>query len=108
MLFLHLDGDSEWHRIFLDAGIGFWEKWSKEDTCYDYAELRQIDFSNRWGIAGTRILSARCETSAHEDSYISWFSLIFEAGTLTFAFAHPQDMDSQTVVAFMPATADKR
>ena len=28
-----------WHRIFLQAGIGFWEKWNEDEAFCDYVEM---------------------------------------------------------------------
>lgn len=104
MLFIHLTGDQDWHRVFLDAGIGFWETMSKEDAFCDYEDLRLIDFGDRWHVKSHQILSAICTGVTWEDSKLSQFSFVTGAGTVVLEFLDSTDLESDTAVRFVLAT----
>ncbi len=100
MLFIRLEGDRLWHRLFLQAGIGFWEKWPEDEAFGDYLDYRRIDFGKRWGLSGLKILSAECIGSNWEDAGVSEFKIGFETGLLNFRFSDPDDVDSEAVLDF--------
>lgn len=104
MLFIHLAGDENWHRVFLQAGIGFWEAWSKEDAFCDFEDLRLIDFADRWRLRGTRIGSATCRGGTWQDSTLSQFSFAMDAGKVTLKFVDSADMESDTAIRFSPSS----
>ncbi|MFO1046142.1 MAG: hypothetical protein U0941_30560, partial [Planctomycetaceae bacterium] len=103
MLFIHLTGDENWHRVFLDAGIGFWETMSKADAFGDYENFRLVNLADRWHIKGSRISSATCIGGTWDDSRLSRFSFVTDVGTIVFEFVDSTDMDSDTVVRFWQA-----
>jgi len=103
MLFIRLAGDQDWHRVFLDAGIGFWETMSKEDAFCDYEDLRLIDFGDRWQVNGHQISSATCTGGTWEDSMLSQFSFVTSAGTVVLEFVDSTDIESDTAVRFVRA-----
>jgi hypothetical protein len=103
MLFIHLAGDENWHRVFLDAGIGFWETISKGDAFCDYEDLRLVNLADRWDINGSRISSATCKAGTWEDSTLSRFSFVTNVGTVVLDFVDSTDMESDTAVRFFPA-----
>ena len=102
MLFLRLVDDNQWYRMFLNAGIGFWEKWTKEEAFREYEDDRLIDFAARWQLVGSKIIFAKCVGGTWDDLTLSSFKLVMEKGTLNFAFIDLQDMESETVISFTP------
>ncbi|AFY38964.1 hypothetical protein Lepto7376_2695 [[Leptolyngbya] sp. PCC 7376] len=109
MLFLNVVGDPQWHRIFLDAGIGFWEKMPKESAFYDYEEHHLIDYAARWNLSGAKIISAKCvgetwnDLTSHSRIFeLSYFKLVTDAGILILAYVDPHNMESETVLSFIP------
>lgn len=108
VLFLRFsDGDPEWHRLFLDAGIGFWEKMPREKAFYDYGDMRLMDLAGRWQLRGTQIVSANCVGGTGNDSTLSRFSLVMKSGTLSLAFVDSGDLESGTAIRFTPALLDR-
>ena len=95
MLFIRVEGDQLWHRLFLQAGIGFWEKWPEDEAFGDYLDYRRVDFGKRWGLSRLKILSAECIGPNWEDPGASEFKIGFEHGLLTFRFSDPDDGDSE-------------
>ena len=100
MLFIHLVGDENWHRVFLDAGIGFWETMSKEDAFRDYKDSRLVNFAARWHVKGGQISSAICTGGLWKDLTLSRFSFTTDAGTVILKFMDPTDIESNTAVRF--------
>ena len=103
MLFIHLVGDENWHRVFLDSGIGFWETMSKDDAFYDYDDLCLVNFADRWRIKGSRIISATCKGGSWQDSTLSRFEFETDVGNVFFEFVDPTDMESNTAIKFFRA-----
>lgn len=81
MLFLRLDGDESWHRLFLDASIGFWEMCSRDEAFCDFEGVPFANLADRWKITGTRIESAEC-VGSWDDEIASRFEIRTEVGTL--------------------------
>ena len=110
MLFLNLVGEDKWHRIFLDAGIGFWEKMSREKAFYDFEDCCLIDYSKRWKLNGAKIISAQCigetwddfTSSASGEVLVSSFQFVMDIGTINFAYAESHNMESETLIHFIP------
>ncbi|MEK6238509.1 MAG: hypothetical protein N2C14_27640 [Planctomycetales bacterium] len=102
MLFIRIDDATDWHRVFLQAGIGFWENMSKQDAFSEFEDLRQIDFADRWGIRGASLLSAECIGGTWEDSVLSQFEFVLSLGTVRLNFADLTDMDSDSMITFEP------
>jgi hypothetical protein len=100
MLFLRVGESNGWHRMFLQAGIGFWEVWDEADAFCDYDDLRLIDFTDRWNIASCTIISAECIGGTWDDSVLSRFVIALNSGTLQLSFCDSGDMDSDAVLAF--------
>jgi hypothetical protein len=104
MLFIRIAGDDLWHRLFFQAGIGFWEKWAEEEAFEDFLDLRRVDFTKRFGLSGAKIVSADCIGTDWDDAGLSVFRLSFEHGEVTFRFLDPGDMDSDTVLDYRTHT----
>ena len=105
MLFIRVSGDEIWHRLFLQAGIGFWEKWPEDEAFEHYLDYRRVDFAERWGLVGMSVLSAECIGTDWGDPGVSEFRIDVGCGLLTFRFSDPSDGDSETVLDFS-ATKD--
>ncbi len=104
MLFLRVTEDSDWHRLFLDAGIGFWEAWCQADAFADYEDLRMIDLTDRWKLAGEKILAADCLGGNWDGSTLSRFLIELGTGSLHLNFSDSTDMDSDSVISFDSTT----
>ena len=102
MLFLRVDGDPEWHRMFLDGGIGFWEKVPQEEAFDDYDDLRLVDLADRWQLRDSQIVSAHCVGGTWEDATLSHFSFELSSGAVKLAFVDSHDMESSTAIHFTP------
>ena len=100
MLFLRISDDGIWHRLFLDAGIGFWETWTEVEAFSDYTNHRQIDFADRWKLCGATILTAECFGTDWAEPGLSDFRIGLTNGKLTFRYADPNDMESDTILEF--------
>ena len=100
MLFLRISDDGIWHRLFLDAGIGFWETWPKKEAFSEYEKDRRIDFADRWGLLGAEILTAECFGSGLVESGLSSFRIELTMGALNFGYADLNDMESETILDF--------
>lgn len=100
MMFLQVHGDKQWYRMFLQAGLGFWEIWNEKEAFYDYTEHRLVDFGKRWDVLGQTIILARCIGGEHDDSELSRFEIMMTNGTLRFNFQDPKDLTSDTVLQF--------
>jgi hypothetical protein len=104
MLFIRIAEDDLWHRLFLQAGIGFWEKWTEEEAFEDFLDLRRVDFTERFGLSGAKIVAAECIGTDWDDAELSVFRLRFDHGELTFRFVDPGDEDSSTVLDYRADT----
>lgn len=102
MLFLRISEDGIWHRLFLDAGIGFWETWTEEEAFSEYTDHRRIDFADHWGLGGVTILTAECFGTDLAEPGLSDFRIELTSGTLTFRYADVNDMESDTILVFDP------
>jgi len=100
MLFLRVRESDKWHRMFLQAGIGFWEVLDEVDAFADYQELRLIDFTDRWDLANHTITSAECNGGSWDDSILSRFLIETNSGTLHMAFSDQNDMESDAILTF--------
>lgn len=104
MLFLRISDDGIWHRLFLDAGIGFWETWTEEEAFSAYEDHRRIDFAHRWGLTGITITKAECFGTDWAEPGLSDFRIALSSGTLIFRYADLNDMESDTVLSFDATT----
>jgi len=104
MLFLRVSNSGIWHRLFLDAGIGFWGTYTEEDAFFDYLNVSRIDFADRWNLTGTTIVTADCFGTELDEPGLSAFRITFSSGTLSFRYADQNDMDSGTLLEFLPNT----
>ena len=86
--------------MFLDAGIGFWETWSKDEAFSGYEDNGRIDFADRWGLSGAEVLKAECFGSDLVESGLSSFRIELTMGALNFGYADLNDMESETILDF--------
>jgi len=61
-----------YQKFFLDAGIGFWEEWNKEDTFYDFDDCERIDLAKEFDLINKRVISIMCNGSVEACSSISF------------------------------------
>lgn len=104
VLHILLQDEPDWYRIFLDAGIGFFEKYSKEEAFEDFLDVPHIDFGKRWNLIGQTIVSASCIGTDIDDPVLSRFCLSTGVGTVVLRYLNPKDMDSPTLLELRPAT----
>jgi hypothetical protein len=89
-----------WHRLFLDAGIAFWEDWGRglENEERDGVVIRDLGAS--WRLAGDQVRDAGALVSeAHGRSTI--IALGFASGArLEAYFADPSSLESSVALSF--------
>lgn len=78
-------GESQLHTIFLDAGIGFWERWSSEEIENTWHASRFVDLSSQWNLSSKRIISAAC--TVPDDEAFSLFRIEFAHGVVCLRYA---------------------
>jgi len=96
-----LAGDRYWHRVFLDAGIGFWEEWDTQRAFGPYEDEERFDLAARWGLRGQPVLAAACVGAPAGSSRFAWR---LPGGTLRFVYRDLQDIDGPTTLRFEPAS----
>jgi len=98
-MFLKVHG-LPWQSYFLDAGLGFWEESGEEEDPFDAyrGDSREIDYGERFGLLGARIIEARC--SVIEPWQTTSIAVTFEAGVLRLSYARPNDLDADVVLTF--------
>ncbi|WP_223786560.1 hypothetical protein [Marinicella meishanensis] len=94
MIIFKLKEQHLWQRLFLDAGIGFWEALEKEAAFADYSDLTCVDFGTELKLKGQRVNNIECIGGENKFS-----SMLFEIGNhrLIYQYADKDDMDSDTV-----------
>jgi len=83
ILFLEF-GSGEWHRCYLDAYLGFWDKTSLTDLNSiindDYDGARKIDYLKKYGLNGQPVSRIWCDRN---ETY-TYISIAFGAGVIKF------------------------
>ncbi len=95
LVVLKIEGIDFYQRFFLDAGIGFWEEWNKEEATEDYEDRQEIDLSSKYFLSGKIIKKIECKGSYEEFS-----SIIFEIENtkLVFRYLDKNNIDSETML----------
>lgn len=99
-LLLRLDPDDRWHRLFLDAGIGFWEYWTREEAFEFHEDLPVIDYAERWNLSGAVIQSAVCTGMVTDQSGLSEFHIFTDRGVISLRHSDPSDRESDEIITF--------
>ena len=84
-----------WNRIFLDAGIGFWEEMSEDDIFNDFADYHKIDLIKVFNIPDTLVQKFTCTKNT-----LSQFNLRLRNIEFTFCFSDLSDLDSSTKLTY--------
>jgi len=95
MVVLKIEGKDLYQRFFLDAGMGFWEEWSKEEATEDYEECQGIDLSSKYFLSGKSIVTIDCKGSYEELSSITFE---IENTKFIYQYADKNDLESETVL----------
>jgi hypothetical protein len=92
---LKIEGSDLYQRFFLDAGIGFWEEWCREEAIEDYEDCQTIDLYSKYFLAGKSVAIIECKGSYEELS-----SIIFEIDNtkLIYQYTDKNDLESETVL----------
>jgi hypothetical protein len=101
-LILLKPSDCPWQQFFLDVGVGFWEQWPDSvigDTRADDA-YKHVDYAVRFGLRGAMILDITCRPVVLGGG--SQISVGLSSGTLMLAPMDAYDMESRSVVSFIP------
>ena len=95
MIILKLKEKELWQRLFLDAGLGFWEEWDEESTFLDYDEDPFIDLAEKYSLKGQLIKKIQCKGSYNELSF-----MVFKIGSckLKYEFVDKSDCESETIL----------
>ncbi|WP_028582113.1 hypothetical protein [Desulfogranum japonicum] len=65
MVLLKLQEIESYQRFFLDATLGFWEKWDYENTFLDIDDLKTTDLCDKYNLKGLVVSRISCKGS-HE------------------------------------------
>lgn len=87
-----------WQKIFLDAGIGFWEEWD-EPVFEAYEDAERIDYGARLGLIGARILAAAAVYDGPERG--SRIVIQLSSGRLELRPTPAQELDADSEVIFV-------
>lgn len=75
IIFIKAEGHS-WHQYFLDAGLGFWENWEKENIEEEIEPEDWLNYTNHFQIKNKVISKIFCQ----EDFNNSRITIEFEDG----------------------------
>lgn len=98
IVYLKVFEQNIWHRLFLDAGVGFWHVFSEKEIVQDAEEFEdelKADFVEKYNLRNCEILEANCQNQTH-----SHFKIQFHHGDFIFRYRNSEDIDSQTLVEF--------
>ena len=98
MICLRVAEQTEWHYLFLDAGIGFWGKYSPdemEEIFEEWEDDIKLNLAQKFCLKSMKIMEAVCE-----NPWLSHFRFKFEHGKLIFYFEDQNDIESKTLVEF--------
>lgn len=102
VLLMLLQGKRNWHRLFLDARIGFWEKWNEKEAFEDFVDLHKVDYGEQWNLFGETIRSANCFGTDETDPLSSKFEISLRPGKVVYRYADALDIDSPTILEMWP------
>jgi len=86
-----------WQKIFLDAGLGFWEEW-EEPVFEAYEDVPCVDYGARLGLIGARIVGAAGVCDGPGGSRIV---IQLASGRLELRPTQPVDLESDSEVIYV-------
>ena len=95
MLVLKLKELELYQRFFLDAAIGIWEEWNKEDTFYDLDDVECVDLKVKYHLDGRKLSKVYCN-GAYE--VFSDMVFVFDELKLRLKYSDTNDIESDMVL----------
>jgi hypothetical protein len=102
VLLLRVD-EGRWHRMFLDAGLVFWEEWGNEEVAEDLDDAVQDDLAGRFGLGG-RVLDICLAFPGLPNAASGLHIHLDEGRKLLLAPRDPADIDSGTELRLVQGT----
>ena len=94
MIVIKLREDELYQRFFLDAGLGFWEEWSKEDALSDLEDCRARNFAEELNLTNKKVDKIECVDTGD----LAHFEFSIGGYTFKLKFSNPSIMDSTNVL----------
>jgi hypothetical protein len=91
----------EWHRYFLDAGVGFWEELSEADAFFDFRDegVELVDCAKLWRLEDATI--GLCRSTGGPNPGDTAISCEIGDGLLVLSYTDRLDPESDTTLIFM-------
>lgn len=101
IIIVKLEDNHLWHRLFLDAGIGFYSECTTKDDAFEgYDTSMETDYASKWELKGKTINSVCCLGTELNQPELSQFVFMLDVGIITLKYSDQNDMDSETILLF--------
>ena len=103
VLYLKFENEAGWHRLFLDAGIGFGETCNQILEAEDNGanELSFFPKASAWGLRGQTIRQAYVQ-HGEPQGFDRWVLELSGGGRLELVYVDENNIESNTRLCFIP------